>query len=134
MTDFKKIRDVLKGLSCEELIDVYNSVLKALGAKEQEYIYENSDEALDRVFKDWEPSEIMHYLDDRDWLNADYFAYDDAYGWQTLDDAKDAVEECVDIYNLAVVIWARCIRCGVPEIDEIITNEEAERKAKEEEK
>lgn len=134
MTDFKKIRDVLKGLSCEEIIDVYNSVLKALGAKEQEYIYENSDEALDRVFKDWEPSEIMHYLDDRDWLNADYFAYDDAYGWQTLDDAKDAVEECVDIYNLAVVIWARCIRCGVPEIDEIITNEEAERKAKEEEK
>lgn len=78
MNDFKKIRDVLKGLSCEELIDVYNSVLKALGAKEQEYIYENSDEALDRVFKDWTPSEIMHYLDDRDWLNADYFAYDDA--------------------------------------------------------
>lgn len=127
MNDFKKIRDVLKGLSCEELIDVYNSVLKALGAKEQEYIYENSDEALDRVFKDWEPSEIMHYLDDRDWLNADYFAYDDAYGWQTLDDAKDAVEECVDIDNLAVAIGARSIHCGVPEIDRLLQEKEGEK-------
>ena len=111
MNDFKKIRDVLKGLSCEELIDVYNSVLKALGAKEQEYIYENSDEALDRVFKDWEPSEIMHYLDDRDWLN----------------DAKDAVEECVDIDNLAVAIGARSIHCGVPEIDRLLQEKEGEK-------
>lgn len=64
------------------------------------------------------------------------------YGWQTLDDAKDAVEECVDIYDLAVTIKNRYVRCGVPEIDKIITNklakaetaEEAERKVKEEEK
>lgn len=134
MTDFKKIRGVLKTLPYEKLIDVYNHVLETLDPEKQGYIYKCDDETIDRVFKDWKPSEIMHYLDDRDWLNAKYFAYDDLYNWQTLDDAKDAVEECVDIYNLAVVIWARCIRCGVPEIDEIITNEEAERKVKEEEK
>lgn len=118
--NFNKILDVLEELSYEKLIDVHNSVLEALDPEKRGYIYKCDDETIDRVFKDWKPSEIMHYLDDRDWLNACYFAYDDAYGWQTLDDAKDAVEECVDIDYLAVVIQSKCIRCGVPEIDRLL--------------
>lgn len=116
----KKIKNVLEELPYEKLIDVHNKVLEVLDPEKQGYIYKCDDETIDRVFKDWKPSEVIHYLDDRDWFNAEYFAHDDTYGWQTLDDAEDAVEECVDIYNLAVVIWARHIRCGVPEIDRLL--------------
>lgn len=116
----KKIKNVLEELPYEKLIDVHNKVLEVLDPEKQGYIYKCDDETIDRVFKDWKPSEVIHYLDDRDWFNAEYFAHDDTYGWQTLDDAEDAVEECVDIDYLAVVIQSKCIRCGVPEIDRLL--------------
>lgn len=116
----KKIKNVLEELPYEKLIDVHNKVLEVLDPEKQGYIYKCDDETIDRVFKDWKPSEVIRYLDDRDWFNAEYFAHDDTYGWQTLDDAKDAVEECVDIDNLAGAIRSKCIRCGVPEIDRLL--------------
>lgn len=121
MTDYEKIKDVLKALPYEKLIDVHNEVFEVLGIKEQGYIYKADDETIDRMFKDWKPSEVIHHLDD-DWFFAKYFAYDDTYGWETFKNAKEAVEECVDIDTLAVPIRTRYIRCGVPEIDKIITN------------
>lgn len=127
-----KIMDVFEELPYKKLIDVHNKVLEALDPEKQGYIYKCNDETIDRVFKDWKPSEIIHYLDDRDWFNAEYFAYDDTYGWQTYYDAKEAVEECVDIYNLAVTIKNRYVRCGVPEIDKIITNKLAKAETTEE--
>lgn len=116
----KKIKNVLEELPYEKLIDVHNKVLEVLDPEKQGYIYKCDDETIDRVFKDWKPSEVIRYLDDRDCFNAEYFAHDDTYGWQTLDDAKDAVEECVDIDNLAGAIRSKCIRCGVPEIDRLL--------------
>lgn len=116
----KKSKNVLEELPYEKLIDVHNKVLEVLDPEKQGYIYKCDDETIDRVFKDWKPSEVIHYLDDRDWFNAEYFAYDNTYGWETLIDAKEAVEECVDIDNLAVAIWSKCIRCGVPEIDRLL--------------
>lgn len=113
----KKIKNVLEELPYEKLIDVHN---KVLDPEKQGYIYKCDDETIDRVFKDWKPSEVIHYLDDRDWFNAKYFAHDNTYGWETLIDVKEAVEECVDIDNLAVAIWSKCIRCGVPEIDRLL--------------
>lgn len=121
MTDYEKIKAVPKALPYEKLIDVHNEVFEVLGIKEQGYIYKADDETIDIVFKDWKPSEVIRYLDD-DWFNAKYFAYDDTYGWEPFNNAKEAVEECVDIDNLAVPIRTRYIRCGVPEIDKIITN------------
>lgn len=128
MTDFKKIKDVLDRLPCEKLVDVYNGVLKVLGTSERGYIYKNDDETIDRVFKDWKPSEVMHYFNDRGRLHADYFAYDDACGWRTLG-WDEVLEDCVDTNNLATAIETRCIRCGVLEIDEIV-EAEVERKIK----
>lgn len=158
MTDFNKILNVLKELPYEKLIDVHNKVLgtvgiEALGTEEQGRIYKVDDKTIDKVFKNWKPSEIIHYIDDKaidralkDWkpseivhyfddrhfLNAKYLVHDDAYGWQTLADARDAVVKCVDIYNLAVTIKNRYVRCEVPEIDKIITNKLAKAETTEE--
>lgn len=137
MTDFNKILNVLKELPYEKLIDVHNKVLgtvgiEALGTEEQGRIYKVDDKTIDKAFKNWKPSEIVHYFDDRHFLNAKYLVHDDAYGWQTLDDARDAVVKCVDIYNLAVTIKNRYVRCGVPEIDKIITNKLAKAETTEE--
>lgn len=158
MNDYDKILAVLEELPYEKLIDVHNKVLgtvgiEALGTEEQRHIYKSDDETIDKVFKNWKPSEIIHYIDDKaidralkDWkpseivhyfddrhfLNAEYLVHDDDYGWQTLADARDAVVKYVDIYNLAVAIKNRYVQCGVPEIDKIITtNEEALRKTEE---
>lgn len=129
MTDFYyKILDVLDGLPCEKLVDVYNGVNKILGADERKYIYKADDETIDRVFKDWKPSEVVHCFNNRGWPNDDYFVYDDIRGWWTLG-WTELVEEYVDSDDLAETILSRCIRCGVPEIDEIV-EAEVERKIK----
>lgn len=64
MTDYEKIKAVLKALPYEKLIDVHNEVFEVLGIKEQGYIYKADDETIDIVFKDWKPSEVIRYLDD----------------------------------------------------------------------
>ena len=125
---YYKILTALDGLPCEKLVDVYNGVLKVLGASEREYIYKNDDETIDRVFKDWKPSEVVHCFNNRGWPNDDYFVYDDIRGWWTLG-WTELVEEYVDSDDLAETILSRCIRCGVPEIDEIV-EAEVERKIK----
>lgn len=115
----KKIKNVLEELPYEKLIDVHNSVLEALDPEKRGYIYKCDDETIDRMFKGWKPSEVIRHLND-DCFFAKYFAYDDTYGWETFNNAKEAVEECVDIDNLAVAIRSKCIRCGVPEIDRLL--------------
>lgn len=96
------------------------NVLVTLDHEKQGYIYKTDDETIDRMFKDWKPSEIIHYLDDMDLLNAEYIVHDDTYGWQTRANARDAVVKYVNIYDLAVAIRSKCIRCGVPEIDRLM--------------
>ena len=103
MTDFNKILNVLKELPYEKLIDVHNKVLgtvgiEALGTEEQGRIYKVDDKTIDKVFKNWKPSEIVHYFDDRHFLNAKYLVHDDAYGWQTFVEWHRSKSKCLSYF------------------------------------
>lgn len=119
----KKIKNVLEELPYEKLIDIHNKVLKAFGVETVTgYIFKADSKVIDKVFEGWEPSLVLECLggSSRDWVNAEYFAYSDMYGWRTWVDAREAFEKCEDIDYLAVVIKSKCIRCGVPEIDRLL--------------